>query len=102
MKLGELFKMDYGVDVTNKIYTALRKIGFDKIFDLNFGADLTIMEEATELVNKIKNNDTNFPIPNSRVVITASMFLIPLLTISGLSASNFLAVQGIMVTYAWK
>lgn len=59
--LGELFKMDYGVDVTNKIYTALRKIGFDKIFDLNFGADLTIMEEATELVNKIKNNDTNFP-----------------------------------------
>lgn len=59
--LGELFKMDYGIDVTNKIYTALRKIGFDKIFDLNFGADLTIMEEATELVNKIKNNDTKFP-----------------------------------------
>lgn len=53
--------MDYSIDVTNKIYTALRKIGFDKIFDLNFGADLTIMEEATELVNKIKNNDTKFP-----------------------------------------
>lgn len=59
--LGELFKMNYGIDVTNKIYTALRKIGFDKVFDLNFGADLTIMEEATELVNKIKNPNTEFP-----------------------------------------
>lgn len=59
--LGELFKMDYGIDVTKKIYTALRHIGFDKVFDLNFGADLTIMEEATELANKIKNNDTKFP-----------------------------------------
>lgn len=59
--LGELFKMNYGVDVTNKIYTALRTIGFDKVFDLNFGADLTIMEEATEFVNRIKNNDSNFP-----------------------------------------
>ncbi len=60
--LGELFKMDYGIDVTHKIYTALRKIGFDKIFDINFGADLTIMEEANELANKIRNKDTDFPI----------------------------------------
>lgn len=52
--MGELFKMGYGVDVTGKIYTALRQLGFDKIFDINFGADMTIMEEATELVQRIK------------------------------------------------
>ncbi|MCR6514904.1 MAG: ferredoxin hydrogenase [Clostridium sp.] len=53
--LGELFKMGYGVDVTGKIYTALRELGFDKVFDINFGADMTIMEEATELIQRIKN-----------------------------------------------
>ncbi|MGL4772884.1 MAG: ferredoxin hydrogenase [Clostridium sp.] len=53
--MGELFKMGYGVDVTGKIYTALRMLGFDKIFDINFGADMTIMEEATELVSRIKS-----------------------------------------------
>lgn len=52
--MGELFKMGYGVDVTGKTYTALRQLGFDKIFDINFGADMTIMEEATELVHRIK------------------------------------------------
>ncbi len=52
--MGELFKMGYGVDVTGKIYTALRQLGFDKIFDINFGADMTIMEEATELIERIK------------------------------------------------
>lgn len=52
--LGELFNMGYGVDVTGKAYTALRQLGFDKIFDINFGADMTIMEEATELVQRIK------------------------------------------------
>ena len=58
--MGELFKMGYGVDVTGKIYTALRQLGFDKIFDINFGADMTIMEEATELVHRIKTGGT-FP-----------------------------------------
>ncbi len=52
--MGELFKMGYGVDVTGKTYTALRQLGFDKIFDINFGADMTIMEEATELIERIK------------------------------------------------
>lgn len=52
--MGELFKMGYGVDVTGKVYTALRQLGFDKIFDINFGADMTIMEEATELVERVK------------------------------------------------
>lgn len=58
--MGELFKMGYGVDVTGKTYTALRQLGFDKIFDINFGADMTIMEEATELVHRIK---TGGPFP---------------------------------------
>lgn len=58
--MGELFKMGYGVDVTGKTYTALRQLGFDKIFDINFGADMTIMEEATELVERIK---TGGPFP---------------------------------------
>lgn len=52
--MGELFKMGYGVDVTGKLYTALRQLGFDKVFDINFGADMTIMEEATELMQRIK------------------------------------------------
>ncbi|MGV3117546.1 ferredoxin hydrogenase [Clostridium baratii] len=51
--MGELFKMGYGVDVTGKLYTALREIGFNKVFDINFGADMTIMEEATELIQRI-------------------------------------------------
>ena len=58
--MGELFKMGYGVDVTGKTYTALRQLGFNKIFDINFGADMTIMEEATELVHRIK---TGGPFP---------------------------------------
>ncbi|MGG7079198.1 ferredoxin hydrogenase [Clostridium sardiniense] len=52
--MGELFKMGYGVDVTGKLYTALRELGFNKVFDINFGADMTIMEEATELIQRIQ------------------------------------------------
>ena len=54
--MGELFGMGYGVDTTGKIYASLRELGFDKVFDINFGADVTIMEEATELLERIKNN----------------------------------------------
>ena len=54
--MGELFRMGYGQDVTGKLYAALRQLGFDKIFDINFGADMTIMEEATELIERMKNN----------------------------------------------
>ena len=54
--MGELFRMGYGQDVTGKLYAALRKLGFDKVFDINFGADMTIMEEATELIDRINNN----------------------------------------------
>ena len=58
--IGELFNMGFGDDVTGKLYTAYRQLGFDKIFDINFGADLTIMEEATELVQRI-NDEGPFP-----------------------------------------
>ena len=54
--LGELLGEKIGTDVTGKAYTALRMLGFDKIFDTNFGADMTIMEEGTELLERIKNN----------------------------------------------
>lgn len=58
--MGELFGMGFGVDTTGKIYFALRELGFDKVFDINFGADMTIMEEATELIHRLKDND-NLP-----------------------------------------
>ncbi len=53
--LGEAFGYPMGTDVEGKMVAALRRIGFAKVFDTNFGADLTIMEEANELVERIKN-----------------------------------------------
>lgn len=54
--IGESFGMGYGIDVTGKLYASLRKLGFDKVFDVNFAADVTIMEEGTELIERIKEN----------------------------------------------
>ena len=53
--LGELFEYPMGTRVTGKMVTALKRLGFDKVFDTNFAADLTIMEEGTELIGRIKN-----------------------------------------------
>ena len=53
--LGEEFGMPMGTRVTGKLAAALRRLGFDAVFDTDFGADLTIMEEGTELINRIKN-----------------------------------------------
>ena len=52
--IGEEFGMPAGSLVTGKMAAALRRLGFDKIFDTQFGADLTIVEEAYELVERIK------------------------------------------------
>ena len=52
--LGEEFGIE-GVATTGKMVAALRRLGFDKVFDTNFGADVTIMEEGTELLQRIKN-----------------------------------------------
>ena len=51
--LGEEFGMPIGTDVEGKLATALRALGFDKVFDTDFAADLTIVEEATELVERV-------------------------------------------------
>ena len=53
--LGEEFGMPIGTRVTGKMSQALKRLGFDKVFDTDFAADLTIMEEATELLSRIKN-----------------------------------------------
>ena len=53
--LGEEFGLPMGTSVTGKMASALKRLGFDKVFDTDFGADLTIMEEANELVERIKN-----------------------------------------------
>ncbi len=51
--LGEEFGLPVGTAVTGKMVTALRRMGFDKIFDTNFSADLTILEEGTELLHRV-------------------------------------------------
>ena len=56
VSLGELFKMEPGINLEKEIVTALKRLGFNYVFDTTFGADLTVMEEASELLNRIKNN----------------------------------------------
>ncbi len=56
--LGEEFGMPMGTSVTGKMAAALRRLGFDKVFDTDFAADLTIMEEGYELIGRIKNGGT--------------------------------------------
>ncbi len=53
--LGEEFGYPIGTNVQGKMVAALRRLGFDKVFDTDFSADLTIMEEATELLDRIRN-----------------------------------------------
>ena len=53
--LGDEFGLETGSVVTGKMVTALKMLGFDKVFDTNFTADLTIMEEGSELLDRIKN-----------------------------------------------
>ncbi len=56
--LGEEFGMEIGTNVAGKMTTALRLLGFDKVFDTNTGADFTIMEEGTEFINRFTNGGT--------------------------------------------
>ncbi len=53
--LGEEFGLPIGTDVEGKMVAALRRLGFDKVFDTDFSADLTIMEESNELIERITN-----------------------------------------------
>lgn len=54
--LGETFEFPVGVDTEGRIAGALRQLGFDKVFDTKVGADLTIIEEANELIERIENH----------------------------------------------
>lgn len=58
--VGEEFGLPAGMDVSKKMVSALKRMGFDRVFDTNFGADLTIMEEASELVYRLQKDS---PIP---------------------------------------
>ena len=62
--LGEEFGMPIGTNVTGKMVTSLKRLGFDKVFDTNTGADLTIMEEAHEFIERFKSNE-NLPMITS-------------------------------------
>lgn len=53
--IGEEFGLPIGTRCTGKMVSAIRRLGADKVFDVDFAADLTIMEEGTELLNRIKN-----------------------------------------------
>lgn len=53
--LGECFGMHIGTNVQGKMVAALRRLGFDKVFDTDFGADLTIIEEANEFLGRVQN-----------------------------------------------
>ncbi|MBN1467942.1 MAG: iron hydrogenase small subunit [Fusobacteriaceae bacterium] len=68
--LGEEFGLAPGVNVEGEMVTALKKLGFDQVFDTNFAADLTIMEEASELIDRVNkvlagNKDVKLPILTS-------------------------------------
>ncbi len=56
--LGECFGMPIGTNVEGKMVAALRRLGFDRVFDTDMGADLTIVEEANELVQRLQNGGT--------------------------------------------
>lgn len=63
--LGEAFGYKSGELVTGKLYAALRRMGFKAIFDTNFGADLTIMEEASEFVERLTKHPEQLPLITS-------------------------------------
>ena len=56
--VGEYFNYPVGAEIEGKLAAALRALGFDKVFDTTFGADLTIMEEAMEFIHRVKNGGT--------------------------------------------
>jgi iron-only hydrogenase group A len=62
VSIGEEFGLPAGTDTRKKMNTALRFIGFDRVFDTNFGADLTIVEEANEFLERVSEKNKN-PLP---------------------------------------
>ena len=62
VSLGEAFGYESGANLAGQLYHALRRMGFDTVFDTNFGADVTIMEEASELVERIRSAPDRLPL----------------------------------------
>lgn len=63
--LGEEFGLEPGVVLTKKIYAALRRLGFKAVFDTSFSADITVMEEGSELVKRLTEKDSVIPLITS-------------------------------------
>ncbi len=63
--IGEEFGLPLGTDCTGKTVTALKKLGFNQVFDVNFGADITTMVEAEELIERLNNKKAVFPMMTS-------------------------------------
>ena len=63
--IGEEFGLEPGALLTGKLYAALRRLGFDTVFDTNFGADLTVIEEGNELVKRLKTGEGAIPLITS-------------------------------------
>jgi NADH-quinone oxidoreductase subunit G len=63
--IGEAFGLKPGTNLTKKIYAALRRMGFKAVFDTNFGADVTIVEEATEFVTRFTTEPDSLPLITS-------------------------------------
>jgi len=63
--LGEAFGLPPGTDLTGKLYTALRRLGFQAVFDTNFSADVTIMEEASEFIERFVHGHGQLPLITS-------------------------------------
>lgn len=59
--INELFKMEYDINIEKKLNTCYRMLGFDKVFDVNFGADITSMVEAEELMERLNNKNSIMP-----------------------------------------
>jgi iron-only hydrogenase group A len=62
VSIGEAFGLEPGKNLTNKVYAALRRLGFKGVFDTNFGADVTIMEEASEFADLLVNHPEKLPL----------------------------------------
>lgn len=69
--IGEEFGIAPGKNTIGKIYTALRMLGFDTVFDTSFSADLTVIEEANELVYKLENGEKKYPQGNAMPLFTS-------------------------------
>ena len=63
--IGEEFGLPMGVAQTGRLAAALRRLGFDRVFDTNFGADLTIVEEGTELIKRLGDENAALPMITS-------------------------------------